>query len=364
LEKAGDGANASPPAFLFCSKPKPNCNTRVKREHIFNRRMYRKLVQHLQDYFGISRKEARGALVLILFCFLMVWMPFVFRRWVLPLMPLRSEPPPREMLDSLANLLEKENHQKLRKPKFYPKKHKEKLSRTVRLFDFDPNQVSIDQMEELGIPTFLAKRVDKFRSKGGKFRKKEDLLNIYDFPSAIYQRLEPHIVLSSSVVTKRTENAGNTSALNTAKPHPDRASYSKPSRPALAAFDINTADTTQLVKLRGIGTKLSLRILKFRDALGGFHSTAQYNEIFGLDSLALAEMNRYAKVTSEVQKLNINTATLAELTAHSYLRNKKMATIIINYRNQHGDFQSIDDLKKVKVVDDATIKKIEPYLSF
>ncbi|MEO6288058.1 MAG: helix-hairpin-helix domain-containing protein [Dyadobacter sp.] len=326
--------------------------------------MYKGLVQYLQDYFGISRKEARGALVLILLCFLMIWMPFVFRRWVLPLMPLRSAPPPRDMLDSLANLLEKENQQKFRKPKFYPKKYKEKITRSGRLFDFDPNQVSIAQMEELGIPSFLAKRINKFRSKGGKFRKKEDLLNIYDFPSTMYQRLEPHIVLAGTAVAKRPESAENTTLVDPKKRYPDKSSYSKPSKPALAAFDINTADTAQLVRLRGIGTKLSLRILKFRDALGGFHSTAQYTEIFGLDSLALAELNRYAKVTSEVKKLNVNIATVEELTAHSYLRNKKIATIIVNYRTQHGAFQTIDDLKKVKVIDEATIKKIEPYLSF
>jgi hypothetical protein len=85
-----------------------------------------------------------------------------------------------KMLDSLANLLEKENQQKFKKQKFYPQKYKPKVARPVRLFDFDPNQVSVDQMEELGIPAFLAKRIDKFRSKGGRFRKKEDLLNIYD----------------------------------------------------------------------------------------------------------------------------------------------------------------------------------------
>ncbi len=268
-----------------------------------------------------------------------------------------------KMLDSLANLLEKENQQKFKKQKFYPQKYKPKVARPVRLFDFDPNQVSVDQMEELGIPAFLAKRIDKFRSKGGRFRKKEDLLNIYDFPSAIYQRLEPHIVLTSPSA-KRPEDAGNPSIQRVERSYPARETYSKPVKPALVAFDINTADTTQLVRLRGIGTKLSLRILKFRDALGGFHSTAQYTEIFGLDSVALSELNRYAKVTSGVKKLNVNTATLEELTAHSYLRNKKIATIIINYRNQHGAFQTIDDLKKVRVADDATIKKLEPYLSF
>jgi competence protein ComEA len=323
--------------------------------------MFKRIVRHLQDYFGISLKEARGALVLISVCFLLVWTPFVFRRYLLPMVPLPTEPPSKSMLDSLAALLEKENQQKIRRPKYFPKKYESKPKRAVRLFDFDPNRVSVDQLEELGVPSFLAKRIDKFRSKGGKFRKKADMLGIYDFPSELYKRLEPHIMLEETAV--RIEN--KTSAGNKdSKPYFPKESYVKTARPVATDFDINVADTSQLVKLRGIGSKLSLRILKFRDALGGFHSTSQYSEIFGLDSVAIVELNRYAKVSSGVKKININTASLEDLTAHSYLRNKKMAAIIINYRDQHGPFKSLEDLKKVKVADEITIKKMEPYLSF
>lgn len=319
--------------------------------------MAKKIVTRLQDYFGISRKEARGALVLMILCLILIWTPFVFRRWVLPNVPVSENDVDLKKLDSIAIRLEKENQLKFGKYKKYPaKKEYAKAGRTFRLFDFDPNTATVDELATLGIPVFLAKRIDKFRSKGGQFRKKEDLLTIYDFPASLYKRLEKHIVLSPV--------ANGNKAKFTPK---DRVVYEKKvfeKKPAIAEFDINKADTTQLVRLRGIGSKLSVRILKFRDGLGGFHSASQYAEIFGLDSLAFSELNRFAKVQSGVKKMNINTATAEELNSHTYLKNKKIAAIVINYRNQHGNYQSIDDLRKVKVVDESMIRKMEPYLSF
>ncbi|TLV01039.1 ComEA family DNA-binding protein [Dyadobacter luticola] len=321
--------------------------------------MYKKIVARLQDYFGISRKEARGALVLMMLCCLIIWSPFVFRRWILPHFPSTSVPPDLRKLDSIAVVLEKENKANFKSGKRdFKSDYKKEAKLPAKLFDFDPNTASVEKLMQLGVPTFLAKRIEKFRSKGGKFRKKEDLLAIYDFPAELFQRLESHIVLPETVLQKTFPAA-----------HPNvTKSFSEPkkifTKPAIAAFDINTADTTQLVQLKGIGSKLSLRILKFRDALGGFYSTNQYAEIFGLDSLALSELNRYAKISSPVTKIAINTITAADLAKHSYLRDRKIVSIIINYRNQHGPYQNMDDLRKTKVIDENLLKKIEPYLSF
>ena len=319
--------------------------------------MAKKIVTRLQDYFGISRKEARGALVLMILCLVLIWTPFVFRRWILPVVPVNENDVDLKKLDSIAVRLEKENQLKFRKYKKYPeKKYNAKPDRTFRLYDFDPNTVTVDELTELGIPVFLAKRMDKFRSKGGRFRKKEDLLTIYDFPASLYKRLEKHIVLSPAA------NGNKDKYILKDNDVPEKKAFEK--RPAISEFDINKADTTQLVRLRGIGSKLSMRILKFRDGLGGFHSASQYTEIFGLDSLALSELNRFAKVQSGVKKININTASAEELNNHTYLKSKKIAAIVINYRIQHGTYQSIDDLRKVKVVDETMIRKMEPYLSF
>jgi competence ComEA-like helix-hairpin-helix protein len=345
--------------------------------------MFKKLTGLLEAYFGISKKEARGALVLMVLCLLLLWMPFVFRRWILPVMPISRQPVDIKMLDSIAVLLEKEQQSKFKEYKPYPKRDfTKKRPKTIRLFDFDPNSTSVTDLETLGIPLFLARRIDKFRSKGGKFRKKQDLLNIYDFPSELFHKLENHIVIksASSILSgsldSRSGLKSNTSSSSRSDSRSVRGARPGVETPgngvfegrrfggSVLAFDVNLADTVQLVRLRGIGSKISVRILKFRDALGGFHSENQYAEIFGLDSVALSELRRYAKVTSAVKKININAVSAEELGRHPYLRNKMINATIINYRSQHGPFSNIDDLKKVKVMDEALIKKIGPYLSF
>lgn len=337
---------------------------RVEVSYTSPHKMIKRLVNQLQDFFGISRKEARAALVLMIFSFCLLWTPFIFRRWILPLVPLPSTPVNTQRLDSIALDLDKaaeiaETEDTYKKPSY-----KKTPSRPLRLFRFDPNQATAEELEELGIPKFLTKRIEKYRSKGGQFRKKEDLMHIYDFPSDVYKRLEPYIMLQNSPAKPAEyKNYESSRAEKPTVPVYNKEAKSN-AKPVVSAFDINTADTTQLIRLKGIGTKLSLRIIKFRDALGGFHSASQFQEIFGLDSLAQSELNKYAKVQSPIRKININTATIEQLSSHSYLRNKKITSVIINYRDQHGPYAGIEDLKKVKVLDDVMIAKIAPYLTF
>ena len=331
--------------------------------------MLKRILDQLEDFFGISRKQARGAALLMLITMLIVWLPFVFRRFILPHFPLTTEPVNTQKLDSIAALMDNEQPdiEENKSKSNYKKDYSKPPERPQRFFKFDPNTASTEQLQELGIPLFLAKRIEKYRTKGGKFRKKEDLLHIYDFPSDLYQQLESYIILPQSA-EKFSRKDFTKDRPNKAYPLP---SYNKlpkenrfPAKAVLVSFDINKADTIELIRLRGIGSKLSARIIKFRDGLGGFHSTDQYQEIFGIDSLALIELNRYAKILSPVTKIKINTADLEQLSAHSYLRNKKLAAVIINYRNQHGPYQSIEDLRKIRILDEKMIEKIRPYLEF
>ncbi len=316
--------------------------------------MYQRILMGLQDFFGISRKEARGALVMMLFCVTIMWTPFFFRRWILPFVPTGSPPPERRVLDSIALLLEKQQTSRYREKKRMPEV--QTAPETVRLVLFNPNTASEKELAGVGIPTFIARRIEKFRSRGGQFRRKEDLMKIYDFPPELYARLEKYIVVPA-------ENAGAQTNRNAVPGRQWNASEEKNVR-SVQAFDINQCDTTALIRLRGIGSKLAQRVLKFRDGLGGFYSTDQFNEVYGLDSLALSELKRYAKVGSLVKRVNINTATAEELGRHPYLRNRKQMQVLINYRSQHGPFRSLEELRNVKVLDEATIQKTGPYLSF
>lgn len=313
--------------------------------------MYRKILNALQDFFGISRKEARGTLVMMLCCAVIIWTPFVFRRWVLPLFP-AGVPPERKVLDSIAVLLEMQQAAGYRKGKRAGGEARPLPPKHIVLARFDPNEASEEVLIGVGIPAFIARRIVKFRSKGGRFVRKEDLMKIYDFPPELYARLERYIVIQNAPAAVQ-------SGISEA-----RTNTRQQVKVNIAPFDINQCDTTALIRLRGIGSKLAQRILKFRDGLGGFHSADQFAEVYGLDSLALSELKRYAKVNSGVRKVPINTATAEEMGRHPYLRNRKQVQVLLSYRAQHGPFRSLDDLRAVKVLDDATIQKIGPYLSF
>jgi len=324
--------------------------------------MFRRILDQLEDYFGISRKQARAGFVLMLFLFILIWTPFIFRRWILPHFPVSSEPVNTQKLDSIVSQLQNDvaASEAERENNYAKKEYDKKSDRPIRLFTFDPNTASIDQLQELGIPNFIAKRIDKYRSKSGKFRKKEDLLHIYDFPSEVYQKLESYIKLPENGGKPYTSKFSDKSYANNSLPKEVKVF----TKAVVVPFDINTTDTSQLIKLKGVGSKLSARILKFRDGLGGFHSKSQFSEIFGLDSLALSELTKYAKIQTGVRKININLATTDELGQHSYLRNKKINAVIINYRTQHGPYKSVDDLRKVRILDEKMIEKIRPYLEF
>lgn len=321
--------------------------------------MYQKILNGLQDFFGISRKEARGALVMMVCCATIIWTPFFFRRWVLPLVPAGSPPPERTVLDSIALLLEKQQATKYKSRKRSAAVHEPPALRPEQIKPaiFDPNSASVRELMGVGIPAFLAGRIERFRSKGGRFRRKQDLMKIYDFPPDLYARLEKYIEI---VDMKPGLEAAQRSS---SKPHSGTTARQELKNTSLA-FDINQCDTTALIRLKGIGSKLAQRIVKFRDGLGGFHSTDQFHEVYGLDSLALSELRRHAKVLSSIKKININTATAEELARHPYLRNRKQMQVLTNYRTQHGPFRSLEELRNVKVLDDATIQKIGPYLSF
>jgi competence protein ComEA len=323
--------------------------------------MLRKILSLIQDFFGISPKESRGALVLILLSGGLLLLPSVFKWGILPYFQDDSPPFTLHYLDSTAAHLPEASVPGANDSPYNPQNRHENARPPSRLFVFDPNTATPGQLEELGVPRFLALRIEKYRQKGGTFRKKEDLKKIYDFPTALYNRLEPYISVPHSAENDPTKT---TVASSDAGGPPLPREVRAYGRSVLAPFDINTSDTAQLARLRGIGEKLSTRIVKFRDALGGFHSTDQYREIFGLDSVALTEMQQYARIQTPPKKIPINTVSAEDLYKHPYFRNKKLNEVIIRYREQHGDFASPESLRGIRILDEATLRKISPYLSF
>lgn len=218
----------------------------------------------------------------------------------------------------------------------------------VNPFRFDPNKLSAEGLQRLGFSPWLAKRMVRYRAAGGVFRIRKDLLRIYGMDTALYRQLEPYIQLPSEQLPAREW-----------QPYPPAATRKA------GPFDLNLADTAQLKKIFGIGDKRALRIVAYREKLGGFVSVVQVGEIYTLDSVVAGRLVQASFVSENFRprRIDINRAGENELAAHPYL-SKFAAQALVAYRFQHGEFSAIQDLAKIQVLDTKTIQKIAPYLEF
>ena len=224
-----------------------------------------------------------------------------------------------------------------------------------KLFYFDPNTLSTEGWQKLGLRDKTIHTIQNYLSKGGHFKKSEDLQRIYGLFPNEFERIAPYIKIE-------TIDETNSNKSFTDKPLTGNMP-AKTYAPRYAILDINLADTTAFISLPGIGSKLAARIVNFRDKLGGFYAVAQVGETFGLPDSTFQKIKQYLKLeNTSIKKININTATVDELKLHPYIR-WGLANPIIAYRNEHGPFLKVEDLKKVMAVTEEIYNKMAPYLS-
>ena len=223
------------------------------------------------------------------------------------------------------------------------------------LFYFDPNTLPTEGWQKLGLRDKTIHTIQNYLSKGGKFRKPEDLQRIYGLFPNEFERIAPYIKIESSGETKNYKDFAD-------QPLTEKSPV-KTYAPRYAVVDINSADTTAFIALPGIGSKLAMRIINFRDKLGGFYSVTQVGETFGLPDSTFQNIKQYLKLENTViKKININKATVDELKAHPYIK-YSLANPIVAYRNEHGPFGKLEDIKKVMAVTEDIYNKIAPYLT-
>ena len=296
------------------------------------------------EYFVFSRKERIGILALSF---------IVAGLWFLP--SLVPTAPKTIGIDSAwkkyVNKLKIDSGWTSRSGKsFYPDKNDVKISGPPpRLFYFDPNTIDSFQWRELGLKPKLVKTIRNYLAHGGTFRNTEDLARIYGLEGSEYERLKPFIRIEEKKQIKTNEK------YPPARP-PDEI------RKALPLLDVNLADSAAFESLPGIGPMLAQRIIKFRNKLGGFYTVEQLGETFGLpDSTFNKIRGRLIRGEMSLKKIHLNKATKDELKLHPYL-GWQLANAIIEYRNQHGNFLSPEQLKSVRLITEEKFRKLLPYI--
>ena len=128
-------------------------------------------------------------------------------------------------------------------------------------------------------------------------------------------------------------------------------------------ININQADSLAFSTLNGIGPIFSSRIVRYRNWLGGFHSKEQLLDVYGIDSMLFNHILPHLMVSSsDVKKMNINTTNFSSLASHPYIK-KSIEKSIIKYRNHHGNFTSLAQLKLIPLIDEDLFRKIAFYLT-
>jgi competence protein ComEA len=305
--------------------------------------------------FYFTKMERNAALVLTAFCLLSFTAPVFY-----PASNSATEKTDFSTIRQYAQQLRpvekpKANYDRWQKPQFRGGDDMDEHPIAARQFAFDPNTATKDDFVALGLSPKLAQTILNYRSKGGQFRKAEDFKKLYGLREEDYQRLLPWIQIAAKEHPAPQAQQGSPNFVSQ-----EERAY-KHEAPLL--LDINTATVEDWDQLRGIGASYAQRIVNFREKLGGFTSVEQVAETRGLPDSTFQKILPHLQASPVLRKIRINTASLDELKAHPYL-SSYAATVIFNYRTQHGRFAGMADLGKIVALKKTDLTKLEGYLDF
>jgi len=308
------------------------------------------------EYFSFTRKERTGIIVIVLVILLLTGLPLLFPY----LLPERKQVNP-DFEKTISGLTIRQSDSTQHPNRYYGRNtsggktwnetNQYQTSRPAELFYFDPNTITAEGWQRLGLRDKAIQTIQHYLSKGGSFKKPEDIGKVWGLSENDVKRLLPFVSI-------KNKDAGNPQRIR------DSAVFTRPVyEKKLITIDINTADSTVFIALPGIGSRLANRIIAFREKLGGFYNIDQLAETFALpDSVFQKIRNRLFIGNVPVKKININTAGIDELKAHPYIR-YALGNALLQYRNTHGTFADIADIKKIMIVTEPLYAKLAPYLT-
>jgi DNA uptake protein ComE-like DNA-binding protein len=225
---------------------------------------------------------------------------------------------------------------------------------SIHLRPVDPNSATEADWVSLGAPPWLARRILKYRAKGGHFDNAEDVGRIYDFPQELLAQLTPYFIFHP----KKNKYADDRDETNVT-PQETAAPISYP------ILDLNTADSVALEALPQLGPATAHGIVQYRKKLGGYARKEQLYELYNQDSTRTAVFLPYLRIYpgEGLTLLDINALARQGRLYHPYIP-KAQAKLIVAYVRQHGALARPSQLVELKLLDTASYRKVLPYLSF
>lgn len=295
----------------------------------------------------MSKKQWIGLLILLLMLAAVevcVWLVDQWREQqvteeLLTLQPEREEAF-RHYLDSLN-----EAEQAARRAQYTPRYGKP----IVHLQPFDPNKADSAMLVSVGLKPWMAHNLLRYRAAGKVFRRADELRNLYGMTDSLFATLEPYIQLDTTA-------ADTLSSQRVAIGEP----LSRVKRDTI--LNLNTADTTELQLLRGIGRYTAMQIIRYRQALGGYYSANQLYEIKELPTERVDSILSHLMVdTTLIVPIAVNRASVKQLQRHPYI-SYRQAEQVYELRRRKIHLHSSDELSAIFTPDEQ--RRLAPYLSF
>jgi competence ComEA-like helix-hairpin-helix protein len=173
--------------------------------------------------------------------------------------------------------------------------------------------------------------------------------------------LEKILIQREQLTPYRISDTGRRSKTVASKYYP----VSSPVIVSRAVLDINTADSADLEQLPGIGEKLSARIIKYRDKLGGYIDVQQLKEVYGMTDSNYLKCKGQLKVSANFRplKIQVNRADYASLRKHPYIHHF-FAKSLTAYIKAHERMLDSEALFEIGSLSKEEILKVLPYLDF
>jgi competence ComEA-like helix-hairpin-helix protein len=222
---------------------------------------------------------------------------------------------------------------------YYSKKKKYKAPDSK----FNPNTYTLSDWINLGLSEKQSVVVLKFTSRG--IYSEEDLKRIFVIPDVLFE-----LIRDSVVYPERIQNT------------PNQESFKKQAK-QITLINLNTADTTEFMKIYGIGAFYAKQIIRYREKLGGFFKKEQLLEVWKMTPEAYDKIKDHVFISEkDVKRININSVTIEVLKVHPYLK-WNQANSIVKMRIQRNGFKNIEEIKESVLIDSETYEKLFPYLS-
>lgn len=242
------------------------------------------------------------------------------------------------------------------KPNILPKDGK--TFEGQKLSSFDPNTVDSLTLIGFGIQPWKVRNFLHYRAAGKVFRSAEEMGNTYGWTAEDVQRLSPYVSVGTAY-QKRAE----TPRFEERKEHKEEGARPVETKKfhTLTKVDVNEADTAMLRRIPGIGEKISVAIVRYRQRLGGFHSVEQLREI----SIVSPELLEWFTVSSSaaVQKIHLNKASFQALNSHPYI-SYEQTKALLQYIRLYGKVKDEETLLATGIFTKEELEKLRPYIAY